>query len=319
MRFPPWCEPLAKRLGPLPAAWSPGRLTIPACRSGVHRYTRGHVSFTHLEGQRRMSLREGEARAAATLRQCGHDLVQRGSSILREITEGALEIPEWRRYPEGEVYDAATHAQYFYHRHPVAGRARSGEASEHGHFHLFLRAEGMPAGIAPLVVPEMAVANVPVPPQSAPLKRGARDEVAHLVAVAIDARGEPIRLFTTNCWVTGETWYGADDVIRMLDHFDLQTDAPSLLLNRWLAALVHLFRPEIAVLLRNRDKAVQEWQWRWRRRGHVFEDTRLEVTSSFDIDLEARLALVEEAGRESAGPVVVPSHPLPRMAEGWGA
>ena len=38
-----------------------------------------------------MSLREGEARAAATLRQCGHDLVERGSSVLREITEGTEE------------------------------------------------------------------------------------------------------------------------------------------------------------------------------------------------------------------------------------
>jgi len=267
-----------------------------------------------------MSLRECEARAAATLRECGRDVVRRGSSILREITEGALEIPEWRRYPEGEVYDAATHAQYFYHRHPVAGRARSGEASEHGHFHLFLRAEGMPAGSAPLVVPEMAVANAPVPPQSAPLKRGARDEVVHLVAVSIDARGKPIRLFTTNRWVTGETWYGADDVIRMLDHFDLLTAAPSLLLNRWLAALVQLFRPEIAMLLRNRDKTVQEWQWRWCRRGHVFEDTRLEVMSSFDIDLQARLALVEEVGREPAARAAISPHRrLPPMAEGWGA
>jgi hypothetical protein len=110
-------------------------------------------------------------------------------------------------------------------------------------------------------------------------------------------------------------------MIRMLDCFDLQADTPSLLLNRWLAALVHLFRPEIAVLLRNRDKAVQEWQWRWRRRGHVFEDTRLEVASSFEIDLEARLALVEHAEREPSGRAAAVSARgrLPRMAEGWGA
>jgi hypothetical protein len=267
-----------------------------------------------------MSWREGEARAAATLRECRRELAQRGSTILREVTDGAADTPEWRRYPEGEAYDTTTHAQYFYHRHAASGRARPAEPAEHGHFHLFLRAEGMPAGTAPLLVPELAIANATVPPQSAPLKRGVRDEVAHLVAMAIDARGEPIRLFTTNRWVTGETWYGADDMIRMLDRFDLQTDAPSLPLNRWLAALVHLFRPEIAVLLRNRDKAVQEWQWRWRRRGHVFEDTRLEVTSSFEIDLEARLALVERAERESPAPAAVSARArLPRMAEGWGA
>jgi hypothetical protein len=106
----------------------------------------------------------------------------------------------------------------------------------------------------------------------------------------------------------------------MLDRFELQVDAPSTLLNRWLGALVRLFQPEIAVMLRNRDKVVQEWQWRWGRRGHVFEDTRLEVTSSFEIDLEARLVLVERAGGEPAStPALRSSTRLPRMAEGWGA
>ncbi|HEV8031981.1 MAG TPA: hypothetical protein VGP42_13270 [Stellaceae bacterium] len=267
-----------------------------------------------------MDWRERETGAAATLQECRRELARRGSTILREVTAGAAETPEWRRYPESEVYDPATHAQYFYHRHPVPARGRPPQPAEHGHFHLFLRAEGMPAGIAPLLVPELAVANAPVPPQSAPLKRGTRDEVAHLAAVAIDARGEPIRLFTTNRWVTGETWYSVDDMIRMLDRFELRTDAPSAVLNRWIGALVHLFQPEITVLLRNRDKAVQEWQWRWGRRGHVFEDTRLEITSSFDIDLEARLSAVERAAAEPAPPPPIrPRARLPRMAEGWGA
>lgn len=266
-----------------------------------------------------MNWREREAEAAAALRECRQELDARGSTILREVTVGAAETPEWRRYPEGEVYDPATHAQYFYHRHSPPAGGRSPQPVEHGHFHLFLRAEGMPAGIAPLVVPELAVANAPVPPQSAPLKRGARDEVAHLVAVAIDARGEPIRLFTTNRWVTGETWYSAGDMIRMLDRFELRADAPSALLNRWLGALVRLFQPEITVLLRNRDKTIQDWQWRWGRRGPVFEDTRLEIASSFDIDLEARLAAIEHAAKPVRASVVNTSPRLPRMAEGWGA
>ena len=85
---------------------------------------------------------------------------------------------------------------------------------------------------------------------------------------------------------------------------------------------IRLWQPRSlhAVLLRNRDKTVQEWQWRWRRRGHVFEDTRLEVASSFDIDLEARLALVEQAEREPSALAAVSARArLPRMAEGWGA
>ena len=262
----------------------------------------------------------GDGQAAAILRECLRELARRGSTVLQEVTGGRGAIREWRRYPEGEAYDPATHAQYFFHRHVSGSHGRSVEPAEHGHFHLFLRAEGMPAGVAPLVVPELAIANAPVPPQSAPLKRGARDEVAHLIAVAIDARGEPIRLFTTNRWVTGETWYGADDMIRMLERFELRTGTPSGFLNRWLTALVRLFRPEIAVLLRQRDKAVQEWQWRWRRRGQVFEDTRFEIASSFEVDLKARLSLVE---RTAVKPVpaagTARAAPRPRMTEGWGA
>jgi uncharacterized protein DUF6969 len=264
--------------------------------------------------------REGESQAAAIFRECRHELTRHASTALQEVTGGAGAIREWRRYPEGEVYDPATHAQYFFHRHPSAPRERGAGPAEYGHFHLFLRAEGMPAGVAPLIVPELAIANAPVPPQSAPQKRGARDEVAHLIAIAIDARGEPIRLFTTNRWVTGETWYLADDMIRMLERFAFPTPGPSALLNRWLSALVRLFRPEIAALLRQRDKAIQEWQWRWRRRGHVFEDTQLEIPTRLDIDVEARLALAERQAAEPARLPSVRSYTRPRrMAEGWGA
>jgi Domain of unknown function (DUF6969) len=256
-----------------------------------------------------------ERDAAATLRDCRRVLTARGATILEEVTEGAGDIAAWQRYPAGEVYDPDNHAQYFYHCHTAP--AGSAPGSEHGHFHLVLRAEGIPAGITPLVLPELAVANAPVPPQSAPLKRGGRDEVVHLVAIAIDWHGEPVRLFTTNRWVTGETWYCADDVIRMLDRFQVGGDMPSAVLNRWIGAMVRLFQPEIAVLLRNRDKAVTEW--RWRRRNNVFEDPRLEIASSFAIDLDARLAMVEGSLAETAFRTATRGRArLPRMAEGWG-
>ncbi len=274
-----------------------------------------------------MNWREREAAAALTLRECRAALAARGSTVIREATgagagdsvaNSVADIDDWQHYPEGEVYDPASHAQYFYHRHPGPSRICPAEPAEHGHFHLFLRGEGIPAGITPQLLPELAVANAPVPRQSAPRKRGGRDEVCHLAAVAVDRRGEPIRLFTTNRWVTGETWYRADDVVRMLDRFGVRGDRPSAPLNRWISALVCLFQPEIAALLRRRDKAILEQ--RWRRRGNVLEDPRLEITSSLDIDLDARLAMVE-AG---AGEAVITTDArrrtrLPPMAEGWGA
>lgn len=265
-----------------------------------------------------MNWRKREAEAAATLRACRAALAVRGSTIIREAaSEDAADIVDWRHYPEGEVYDPATHAQYFYHRHPRPARTRPAGPIEHGHFHLFLRGEGMPAGITPLLLPELAVANAPVPRQSAPLKRGSRDEVCHLVAIAVDGRGEPIRLLTTNRWVTGETWYRAEDVIRMVSRFRLTSECRSVLLNRWISALVCLFQPEIAGLLRQRDRAIVERRWRWR--ANVLEDPRLEITSSAEIDLDARLAAVEAGAAEPAVAAGARrAARLPPMAEGWG-
>jgi len=267
--------------------------------------------------------REREAEAAATLRECRAALAARGSTVIREMSRAGAadiiaDIVDWRHYPEGEVYDPASHAQYFYHRHPAPARKRPAQPAEHGHFHLFLRGEGMPAGITPLLMPELAVANAPAPRQSAPLKLGRSDEVCHLVALAVDGKGEPLRLFTTNRWVTGETWYRADDVIRMLDRFRVRGERPSALLNRWIGALVRLFQPEIATLLRDRDQAILEQRWRWR--GNVLEDPRLEITSSLDIDLDARLAAIDaSAAPSAAAPGTSRARGLPRMAEGWGS
>jgi hypothetical protein len=264
-----------------------------------------------------VSLRERQRIAAATLRECRDALAQSGSTILQQAAGGSGDIAPWQRYPAGEVYDPNSHCQYFYHSHGASEHTGSAEPSEHGHFHLFLRAEGIPAGITPLVLPELAVADAPLPPQSAPVKRGGRDEVVHLVAIAMDARGEPVRLFTTNRWVTGETWYCAEDMIGMLDRFRVSEDGPGALLNRWLTAMVQLFEPEISVLLRQRDRAITDW--RWRRRANVFEDPRLEITSGFAIDLDGRLAIAENRTTE---PPITPAarggYRLPKLAEGWG-
>jgi hypothetical protein len=177
----------------------------------------------------------------------------------------------------------------------------------------------MPEGTLPLLLPEAAIANLPTPPQAAPLKRGARDEVSHLIAIAVDAAGDAVRLFTTNRWVTGETWYRADDVIRMLDRFTLDAAEPVSLVNTWLEAMVRLYQPEIAMLLRKRDEVVMDPRRR-RRRVDVFEDPKLEITSSLAIDLDARLAAVDRVGAERPVTRQPPAPPrLPPMAEGWGS
>lgn len=266
-----------------------------------------------------MTRRERDAEAAATIRCCRAEFVLGGGTIIGEalgaVTAG---IEDWRHYPPGEAYDQRTHVQYFYHRHAGAAAAVPMPVAKCGHFHLFLRGEGIPAGVSPLLFADSAVADAPLPPQSAPLRRGRREEVCHLVAIAIDPAGEPVELFTTNRWVTGETWYRAEDMIRLIDRVRFDEAKPPSLLDRWIAAMVRLYAADIAELLRQRDKTILDWRWR-RPRHNVFEDPRLEILSRCPIDLDARLAAIEAGGvAPAAMPAAWRGGPLAAAADGWG-
>lgn len=244
-----------------------------------------------------LSRAELEAMAACgdAVIECQHALAKGGDTIVGEALRGASRFYEWHHYPEGDVYDPATHAQFFYHAHPAGERA-----SEHGHFHCFLREGGMPSAVRPLVMPELAIADAPAAPAvipSAPQATvgEASDPWCHLVAISMDATGRAIRLFATNRWVTGETWYSAADVIGMLDRFVIGTPTPSPILNRWITAMFGLFRPEIAAVVAARDAAIMEWRRRRRGKVHVFEDRRLEIAAALDVDIEAQRRRLEAA------------------------
>jgi hypothetical protein len=250
---------------------------------------------------------EAMAAAGRALLESEHTMAASGTSPLAEALRGAAPIYEWRHYPSGDIYDPASHAQYFYHAHPPGERRAVAGGEEHGHFHIFLRARGMPAGVRPLVMPEFAVANNPAAPK-APIVASAPETAAgeeadpwsHLVAIAMDANGAPLRFFTTNRWVTGETWYPAADVVRMLECFALGEAGPSPLLNRWIAAMLGLYKPQLADLLAGRDAAVMDWRRRRRAKVHVLEDQRLEVTSALAIDIAAQIAQIDAALRRVA-------------------
>jgi Domain of unknown function (DUF6969) len=213
-----------------------------------------------------------------------------------------------RHYPPGEIYDPVSHAQYFYHRHAAHGsRPQPVLSGEHGHFHTFMRPRGMPPGTHPLMMPELAIADAPSrpldpvsPPAHQPDQGDDNDRFSHLVAVALDEAGAPTRLFTTNRWVTGETWYAAPDVIAMLDGFTAGLSRRGGPLNSWLCALLRLYRPDVEALLNARDAAVMSWRRRHRGKVHVFEDQRVEIPSSIEIAPRERLArLAMLLGREA--------------------
>jgi hypothetical protein len=109
----------------------------------------------------------------------------------------------------------------------------------------------------------------------------------------MDRSGWPVGLFTTNRWVTGETWYAARDVAAMLHGFDMKVDRPSWSVNRWLTAMLRLFRPQIEALLQQRDARIREWQAA-HPEVNAYEDRRLEVTAQLPIDVEAQVRALEQ-------------------------
>jgi hypothetical protein len=216
--------------------------------------------------------------AAADVTEAVTALAAAGKNPVTDVLGGADVVEEWAHFPPGDVIDASTHSQYYYHAHAAEERV----ANEHGHFHTFVRPQKLDPTLLPVALSGNAAADDPA------------SWVMHLVGISTDASGHLIRLFTTNRWVTDEVWYDADDVIGMLDFFDMTGDTPSPALNRWVTGVTAMFHPQIADLIQLRDEAVDR-----HRAAHpdrdVFEDRALQVTSEIPIDYLAQVRAIEAA------------------------
>ncbi|MEQ8696486.1 MAG: hypothetical protein RLT05_07995 [Bauldia litoralis] len=214
--------------------------------------------------------------AGEEARECMRVLAKSGDNIVGELLREADSFFEWDHNPKGDVYDPVTRSQYYYHAHP-----ESEERGEHGHFHTFLRGAGMPAGVQPAT--------------SRHLKPPPGDEsLCHLIAISMDHYGNPQALFTTNRWVTGEVWYAAEDVVSMLDRFAIDLARPSWPVNRWITAMLLLFRPQIENLVRARDRQVAAWA-REHPGRNPYDDTALEITSRLPISIDDQMEAVRAA------------------------
>jgi len=192
---------------------------------------------------------ENRLRAAQEALYCQKILAKSGETVLRETLRDAPNVTAWEHYPQGDVFDADSGAQWYYHCHmPPA------DDVEHGHYHCFMRPEG------------------------------AKGPVHHLVAVGVDAHGRLHRLFTVNQWVVGDAWLNAEPTIALLPRFDVELAKPSYLVNRWLTAVLRLYEAEIAELVRERDAVLATH--RPSEGVETREDRALEVTSQRLVDLD---------------------------------
>jgi hypothetical protein len=225
--------------------------------------------------------RQSMLAAGEDILECYRVLRNTNDNIVGEVLRDQGTFYEWNHYPEGDVYDRENGSQYFYHAHPTELRE-----GEHGHFHTFLRKRRMPPDARP------------VPYDGEVAWPAGDDALSHLIGISMDPKGYPISLFTTNRWVTGETWYAARDVCAMLDLYAIDHARPSWPVNRWITGMLRLFRRDIIALIHERDKTVKAWQEK-HPDTDVYEDRLLEITSRRKVSVEARMAELIEFQQSS--------------------
>lgn len=204
---------------------------------------------------------------AQQITDCYAALNEKKSNVVWEILQHQETIYEWDHYPKGDVVDRKNYSQYFYHSHPSPDNDR---VIEHGHFHVFSRLPSVDKNMQPLAISKKNLAD------------SKKDNLCHLFAIAMNEHGYPTALFTVNHWVVDGIWYSAEDTIKMLEKFHIDSDKGPLLTNQWINAMTHLFKEPLKELLHHRDIIMQEWATE-HPDMNVYEDRRLEITSVYPL------------------------------------
>ena len=218
---------------------------------------------------------EGMREAGAAILGSYRALEKAGANLVGQCLANQGTFFELEHYPKGDVFDEETASQYYYHAHRP-------ESGEHGHFHCFLRHEGMPESMEP--VPYSGEADRPE----------GEEALCHLIAISMNGQGFPTHLFTTNRWVTDETFYSAADTLELVDRFSVDHVFPCLATNIWITSMLRLFWPQIRELLKARDEVIRKWALE-HPGVDVFEDRGLDLTSIMEINVDEQIALVEAA------------------------
>lgn len=195
----------------------------------------------------------------------------KGKNILHYTLKKKRKYERLSHYPKGDRIDRGTGAQYFYHCH-----RENFDSLEHGHFHCFLRYKHIPKRIKPTPLSDW--------------DKYFDNPMAHLVAIALNQFGQPIRLFTVNRWVTSEVWYDAQHIPTFLKRFKmtLTDDSYWVVLDQWIEGILHLFAPQISWLHQARDKKIEHYI-NTNINGNPYMDYELEELSEINIDLKNQI------------------------------
>ncbi len=181
---------------------------------------------------------------------------QRQSNPVLEVLAGQRPETE-RKYPHGHLCFGGNPWRAYYHCHDAPERPEG----EHGHFHIFRR-------------------------QHRPDEN--KYDWLHLAGLSMDGMGQPLAWFTVNAWVTGDPLRSATVPSPVPA---LEVDAAGSDLERWLLAMVGLYRAEIEALLAQRDQRLRALAGT-RNAAEIMQDRAVYVLSRMPIDLVARLQRV---------------------------
>jgi hypothetical protein len=179
-----------------------------------------------------------------------------GVSIGQAVMSGSKTFVEYQHYPRNDLRDKNTACEIYYHTHGLNEQING----EHGHFHVF--------------------------------KRNKEDssKFIHLIGIAINDQGIPVRLFTTNQWVTGEHLVSAKLASKELSKFNLQVKGRLAPVGRWVTGFIKLFQHEIIDLLELRDQKIKQLIKKSNAKKEVTENRRIYVLSELSINFLEKIA-----------------------------
>jgi hypothetical protein len=160
-------------------------------------------------------------------------------------------VIEQCKYPAEPLVFNQQALRAYYHCHAADTRP----ADEHGHFHIFV-------------------------------SDADSDNWSHLVALAMDAYGQPLSWFTVNRWVTDGEWGSPENLLQHLAQ--IQPDSDMSLVEQWLLVMLQLYKPELATLLQERDAYLEELQMQVPLSERL-EDRSIYQLSSHKIDMLKKL------------------------------
>ena len=186
--------------------------------------------------------------AAQKLAKIQMQFAKSGRTLNEAALCGAKDFVEWQHYPSNDLADLNSGYEFYYHAHSADEMPHG----EHGHFHV--------------------------------IKRDSKG-FHHLVGIALNPKGLPIRLFTTNQWITGEEMADSTMVIKSIRGFEMAKKGRMALVSRWVSALITLFSVEIERLILERDKKIAQLVAEMGDRELVMNSKKHHVLTECKIDL----------------------------------